>query len=409
MLDSDFFSANRERLRELFTGTAPIVVTANGMVQKGADEAYPFHQDANFWYLTGISEPDIVLVMDKNKEYLIVPGRSDSREVFDGAIDSAELTRLSGVTTVLSEKEGWKQLEGRLQKVNHVATLAAPPAHIESWGMYTNPAREALITRLRAYNGELEILDLRSHLARMRMIKQPQELDMIRRAIDATIDTLKDVTKPKQLAKYAHEYELEADITRGFRMRGTTGHAFSPIVASGKHACTLHHVHNDGLLASNELIVLDVGAEVSHYAADITRTVISGTPSARQQAVYDAVLSVQNYAFGLLKPGVTFQDYEEKIMAYMGEKLRELGLIKTINEESVRHYFPHATSHFLGLNTHDVGDYERPLEPGVVMTVEPGIYIPEEGIGVRIEDDVLILENGIEILSEKLPRTLVSL
>lgn len=409
MLDSDFFSANRERLRELFTGTAPIVVTANGMVQKGADEAYPFHQDANFWYLTGISEPDIVLVMDKNKEYLIVPGRSDSREVFDGAVDSAELTRLSGVATVLAEKEGWKQLEGRLQKVNHVATLAAPPAHIESWGMYTNPAREALIKRLRECNGDLEVLDLRSHLARMRMIKQPQELDMIRQAIDATIDTLKDVTKPKQLAKYAHEYELEADITRGFRMRGTAGHAFSPIVASGKHACTLHHVHNDGLLASNELIVLDVGAEVSHYAADITRTVISSMPSARQQAVYDAVLSVQNYAFGLLKPGVTFQDYEEKIMAYMGEKLRELGLIKTIDEESVRQYFPHATSHFLGLNTHDVGDYERPLEPGIVMTVEPGIYIPEEGIGVRIEDDVLITRDGIEILSEKLPRTLVSL
>ena len=409
MLDSDFFSANRARLRELFTGTAPIVITANGMVQKGADEAYPFHQDASFWYVTGINDPDIVLVMDKGREYLIVPGRSDSREIFDGAIDSNELTRLSGITTVLSEKEGWKHLETRLQKVNHVATLAAAPGYVESWGMYTNPARETLIKRLRECNGELEMLDLRSHLARMRMIKQPQELEMLRRAIDVTIDTLKDVTKPKQLAKYAHEYELEADITRGFRTRGASGHAFSPIVASGKHACTLHHVHNDGVLASNELIVLDVGAEWGHYAADITRTVISGAPSARQQAVYDAVLSVQEYAFGLLRPGVAFQDYEEKIMAYMGEKLRELGLIKTINEESVRKYFPHATSHFLGLNTHDVGDYERPLEPGVVMTVEPGIYIPEEGIGVRIEDDVLILENGIEILSEKLPRTLVSL
>lgn len=409
MLDSDFFSANRARLRELFTGTAPIVITASGMMQKGADEAYPFHQDANFWYLTGISDPDIVLVMDKSKEYLIVPGRSDSREVFDGAIDAKELTRLSGVTTVLSDKEGWKQLEARMQKVHHVATLAAIPSYVESWGMYANPARETLIKRLREFNSELEMLDLRSHLARMRMIKQPQELDMIRQAIAVTVDTLKDVTRPKQLAKYAHEYELEADITRGFRTRGASGHAFSPIVASGKHACTLHHIHNDGLLASNELVVLDVGAEWSHYAADITRTVISGTPSPRQQAVYDAVLNVQEYAFSLLKPGVTFQDYEEKIMAYMGEKLRELGLIKTISEESVRQYYPHATSHFLGLNTHDVGDYERPLEPGVVMTVEPGIYIPEEGIGVRIEDDVLILEDGIEILSEKLPRTLHNL
>jgi Xaa-Pro aminopeptidase len=406
MLDSDFFSANRARLRELFTGTAPIVVTANGMVQKGADEAYPFHQDANFWYLTGISEPDITLVMDKGKEYLIVPARSDAREVFDGAIDDKTLTQLSGITVILSEKEGWRQLEGRLQRVRHVATLAAAPAYVEAWGMYTNPAREALIKRLRECNGELEILDLRSHLARMRMVKQPQEIEMVRQAIAVTAETLRDVTKPKQLSKYAYEYELEADITRGFRARGATGHAFSPIVASGKHACTLHHVHNDGALASNELIVLDVGAEWSHYAADITRTVISGEPSARQQAVYDAVVAVQGYAFSLLKPGVIFRDYEEDVVAYMGEKLRELGLIKTINEESVRQYFPHATSHYLGLNTHDVGDYERPLEPGVVMTVEPGIYIAEEGIGIRIEDDVLITTEGIEILSDALPRTL---
>lgn len=406
MLDSDFFSANRARLRELFTGTAPIVVTANGMVQKGADEAYPFHQDANFWYLTGVSEPDITLVMDKGKEYLIVPGRSDAREVFDGAIDDKVLTQLSGITAIFSEKEGWKQLEGRLQRVRHVATLAAAPAYVEAWGMYTNPARETLIKRLRECNGELEILDLRSHLARMRMIKQPQEIEMIRQAIAVTAETLRDVTKPKQLSKYAYEYELEADITRGFRTRGATGHAFSPIVAAGKHACTLHHVHNDGALASNELVVLDVGAEWSHYAADITRTVISGEPSARQQAVYDAVVAVQSYAFSLLKPGVIFRDYEEEVVAYMGEKLRELGLIKTITEDSVRQYFPHATSHFLGLNTHDVGDYERPLEPGVVMTVEPGIYIAEEGIGIRIEDDVLITAEGIEILSDALPRTL---
>lgn len=406
MIDSDFFSKNRERLRELFTGTAPIVVTANGMMQKGADEAYPFHQDANFWYLTGINDPDIILVMDKGREYLIVPGRSDSREVFDGAIDVHELTRISGVASVLSDKEGWKQLEARLSKVRHVATLAAPSAYVESWGMYTNPAREGLIKRLRDYNGDLEILDLRTHLARMRMVKQPEELDMIRKAIAVTVETLKDVTKPKQLAHYAYEYEIEADITRGFRMRGAQGHAFSPIVASGAHACTLHHINNDGTLASNELIVLDVGAECSHYAADITRTVISGEASARQRAVYDAVLAVQEYAMSLLKPGVFFREYEERVMTFMGEKLRELGLIKTITEESVRQYFPHATSHFLGLNTHDVGDYERPLEPGVVITVEPGIYIPEEGIGVRIEDDVLITAEGIEVLTDKLPRTL---
>lgn len=410
MFESDFFTGNRERLRQLFTGTAPIVITAHGLMQRGSDEAFPFEQDANFWYLTGISQPDIVLVMDKGKEYLIVPGRTDSREAFDGAIDPRELTRLSGITTVLDEKEGWKSLQSRIKRVQHVATLGAAPAYVDSWGLFTNPARATLIKKLRDANPDLELLDLRTHLARMRMIKQPVELEALQKAIDITIDTLRDVSKPKQLGSYTYEYELEADISRGFRKRGSKGlmgHAFTPIVASGKHGCTLHHIENDGPLASNELVILDVGANWQGYNADITRTVISGDPSRRQQAVYDAVLAVQEYAFSLLKPGVVFHDYEEQVVAFMGEKLRELGLIKTISEENVRAYYPHATSHYLGLNTHDVGDYERPLEPGVVMTVEPGIYIPEEGIGVRIEDDVLITADGITVLTERLPRKLV--
>lgn len=410
MFTSDFFAGNRERLRQLFTGTAPIVITAQGLLQRGSDEAYPFQQDANFWYLTGINHPDVVLVMDKGKEYLIVPNLSETKAVFDGELDPLELTRISGISTILSAKDGWKQLEARVKRVNHVATLAAPQGYIELWGMYTNPARATLTKRLKQINESVELLDLRQHLSRMRMIKQPVEIEAIQRAIDITIDTLKDVTKVSKLGKFAYEYELEAAITAGFRTRGANGlngHAFSPIVASGKRACTLHNVGNEGELASSELIVLDVGADFSQYSADITRTVISGEPSKRQEAVFNAVLDVQNYAMGLLKPGVYPHHYEQQVVAYMGEKLRELGLIKVITEETVRTYFPHATSHFLGINTHDAGDYERLLEPGIVMTVEPGIYIPEEGIGVRIEDDVLVTVTGIQNLSEKLPRKLV--
>lgn len=406
MFTSDFFTANRERLRQLFTGTAPIVITANGRLQRGSDEAYQFHQDPNFWYLTGISDPDIILVMDKGKEYLIIPGRSTSQEVFDGAIDPEGLARQSGITTMYDEKEGWKQLGGRLKRVQHLATLAPPAAYIESWGMYMNPARARLVKRCKAAHADLELLDLRTHLARMRMIKQPEELLALREAIAITNDTLKEVTKSRQLIKYAHEFELEADITRGFRRRGGRGHAFTPIVAGGYNACTLHYVDNNSPLSSSDLIVLDVGAEYSHYSADITRTVCSGEPSRRQRAVHEAVEAAQDYAYSLLRPGMSFETYEKQMVAFVGEKLRELSLIKSITEESVRAYFPHATSHFLGLDTHDAGDYGRPLEPGVVMTVEPGIYIPEEGIGVRIEDDVLITETGIDILSKSLPRSL---
>jgi len=404
---SEFFAGNRARLRELFSGTAPIVLVANGLLQRGADSTFPFQQDATFWYLTGIDEPDVVMVLDKDKEYLIVPRRTGSRATFDGAIDDSALIRQSGIGTILYEDEGWRQLGSRLHKVKHVATLPASPKYVEQYGMFTNPARGHLIRKMKAENRDLELLDLSQHLARMRMIKQSLEISALQNAIDITIDSLKDTLKPAKRAKYSYEYEIEAELTKNFRVRGGRGHAFEPIVAGGKRACTLHNVSNNEALSADELLICDVGAEYSHYAADITRTVALSSPSRRQETVFEAVLEVQEYAKSLLKPGVLLKDYEQKVEQYIGEKLRALGLIKTIDHDNVCKYYPHATSHFLGLNVHDVGDYDRPLEPGVVLTVEPGIYISEEAIGVRIEDDALVTEDGIRILSDRLPRTLV--
>lgn len=401
----EFFEGNRERLRQLFTGTAPIVLTANGLLQRASDEAYPFQQDASFWYLTGCEDPDVLLVMDKQKEYLVVPHREGVREAFDGAVDFAYLRKISGIDEIVDEKEGWRRIEKRLKKVKNVATLAANPRYIEHFGLYANPARAELAHKIKSCNADVELLDLRPHLSRMRMVKQEPELKALQRAIDITIETIKEVTRTPKLAKYAYEYELEADITRGFRKRGALGHAFTPIVASGKRACTLHNVANTGELHKEDMVTLDIGAEYEHYSADITRTYsLGGGMSHRQQAVYDTVRDVQEYAFSLLRPGVHLREYEKRIEAYMGEKLRELNLIKTITHDSVREFFPHATSHFLGLDTHDAGDYDKPLVSGVVITVEPGIYIPAEGIGVRIEDDVLITETGIKNISGRLPR-----
>lgn len=403
---SQFFAGNRARLRELFTGKAPIVVTANGLLQRGGDSAYPFAQDANFWYLTGIDEPDIILVMDRGKEYLIVPKRSASREAFDGVITHDLLKTRSGISTVYNDSDGWNLLMSRLNKVKHIATVAPVPAYIDHFGLYANPARAALVTRLKSNKEELELLDLGHHLSRLRMIKQPPEIAAIQKAIDITAGSLKVALKTSKLAKYKYEYELEAELSRSFRSLGSDGHAFEPIVASGERACTLHNVNNCGSLNGNKLVVVDVGSEVEHYASDITRTVAIGTISRRQQAVYDAVLEVQKYAIDLLRPGTLLKEYEQLVEHFMGEKLRELGLIKTINHENVRKYYPHATSHFLGLNVHDVGDYDRPLEAGVVLTVEPGIYIKKESLGVRIEDDILITPTGNKVLSNKLSREL---
>ncbi|HVX24125.1 MAG TPA: M24 family metallopeptidase, partial [Candidatus Saccharimonadales bacterium] len=239
-----------------------------------------------------------------------------------------------------------------------------------------------------------------------RVIKQAPELATIQDAIDATVKSLKTTLTPTKLKSYRYEYDVEAELTRGFLRAGAI-HGFEPIIAGGPRACQIHP-YTRAALGRGELLVLDVGAQVDHYSADITRTVAIQPPTKRQKQVYEAVLQVQEYALSLLKPGVNLHDYELEVEQFMGEKLRELGLIRSIRRESVRRYFPHATSHYLGLNVHDVGDRGPTgiLEPGAVLTVEPGIYIPKEGIGIRIEDDVLITPTGTKVLSAALPRRL---
>lgn len=403
---SEFFAGNRRRLRELFTGTAPIVLTAAGLLQRNADMAYPFCQDASFWYFTGIDEPDITLVLDKDREYLLIPPRDAVRTVFEGAIDEVDLKRTSGIDTIFDEHEGWKRLGARLSKAKHVATLSPAPSYIDHFGMYSNPARRRLIHRMKSYNEELEFLDISQHVTKLRMVKQAPELAAMQSAIDITGKGLKQLFSQLKRGAYEYEYEMEADLTRSFRRAGT-GHAFPPVIASGVRACTLHNERNDGKLSADELVLLDVGAEYSHYAADISRTVsVGGSPSRQQEAVYTAVLEVHAYARSLLKPGITVKDYEKQIEAFMGEQLRELGYVKSIEPAAVRAYYPHATSHYLGLTAHDAGLYDQPLEPNMVLTVEPGIYIHDEGLGIRIEDDVLITDTGNEVMSKAIPTAL---
>jgi Xaa-Pro aminopeptidase len=401
----NFFASNRARLRQAHNDKSPIVITAHVSLQKAADEAYTFHQDRSFWYLTGIDEPGATLVIDDdNKEYIILPERDAVQDLFDGEFSDAELSKKSGIITVLSAKDGWKRLGVTLKQTNRAATLSAGPAYIEVIGLYTNPARALLARRLKKLAPNVELTDLRPTLMRMRMVKQAPEIKAIERAVEITMASIEDATTKAKLASYKHEYELEAEFAYGIRRRGAAGHAFSPIVAGGKNACTIHYMENNAPLANNQLIVMDVGAEVDHYAADITRTVIKGEPTKRQIAVVNTVKEALELGINQLKPGAIFAECEKQVRVCVGEKLRELGLIKdATDQEAIRKYYPHAP-HYLGLDVHDVGDYQVPLEPGMVMTIEPGIYIPEEGIGVRIEDDILITKNGHKVLSERLPR-----
>ncbi len=397
-----FFLGNRNHLRKKVDQTIPIVITANGLLQRSADTTYPFQQDTYFWYLTGLQDPDIVLVIEKDREYLILPEQSDYQKTFEGSFDKATIQKRSGIKEVYSYKAGWKELGATLKKAQSVATIAPPPQYIDIYGMYTNPARWVLLRTMRGYNDSLEIKDIRPVLARARMIKQPEEITAIKRAIATTTSGIEAVIHQQTRTAYSYEHEVKADLTQVFYRQGSD-HAFEPIIAGGKRACILHNTGANEKIDAKELLLFDVGASHEGYAADISRTIALGTPTTRQQNVHAAVVAVQQYALSLLKPGLQMKEYETAVEHYMGEQLIELGLIQTNTREEVRKYYPHATSHHLGLDVHDVADHTLPLAANMVITVEPGIYIPEEGIGIRIEDDVQITQDGVRNLSQNLP------
>lgn len=398
-LTTKFHANNRKSLRTKLLGALPIIIAGNGLAQRTADSTFPFAQDSNFWYLTGLDTPDAILVISATDEFIIVPGRSAVRQAFDGANDLEDIVQRSGIGTVLNEVEGWQRISALISESKQASYLKPLSVYETRHGFFANPARRRVGDRLRRLQTSLTLRDVRTELAELRCIKQPIEIELIEAAVRTTKDTLAEISSSKSFAIMRYEYELEAAITSGFRRRGTSGHAYNPIVAGGINATTLHYDHNNARINSTDYIVVDVGAEIEHYAADITRTLIQGTPTARQQAVYDAVLRLQDQAIAMLKPGVLMYEYEQRFERLMMTELTNLGLIvDNRDRKAMRRYYPHATSHFLGLDVHDVGDYSQPLAAGMVLTCEPGIYIAEEGIGVRIEDDLLITAEGARVL-----------
>ncbi len=405
MFKADFFAGNRRELLRR-TKSKLIVIPAHQTMQRNLDNTYAFRQESNFWYLCGIEKPDCILVLSeikgKQETFVILPQRDAIEEFFDGAIDGAELAKISGIKTILPQREGWQKLGELLQK--HAAVGVLKPMQQRHFNIAMNPARAQLIAKMKRRARNLKIEDVRAALSQMRMIKQPVEIKAIQKAIDITNDTLLEIFRSNWYKKYAAEYELDADISAGFRRRGASGHGFTPIIANGAKTCTIHPTGNSSPLESGALLLVDLGAEIYNYTADISRTMpIGGNMTARQQQVFNAVADIQQYAYSLLKPGQNYMEYEKLVETYMGKKLIELGLIKTATRKNIRTYFPHRTSHSLGLDPHDPADYSGDIQENMMLTVEPGIYIPEEGIGVRLEDDVLITKTGCKILSRALP------
>lgn len=397
-LPATFFKDNRKNLTKkggLF------VLGAYTKMQRTLDEAYKFEQEANFWYLTGIEAPDWRVIIDSQKTWLVMPEVDASHQVFDGSLSADEALALSGADDVLKRDDADKLLRDLARQHSLVYSLGDDP-YAKYYDFVTNPAPKELWRQLdRIFN---EVQECRSDLARQRAIKKPEEIKAIKRAISLTNQAFSGVKE--RLADFKHEYEIEAEFTRAFRSVGA-GHAYEPIVAAGKNAVTLHYSDNTDAVHKNDLVLLDIGAKVDGYPADVTRTYATGEPNARKIEVHAAVQAAQREIIALLRPGLSPQEYSITVDDIMKQKLIELGLLNDKSDnETYRYYFPHAISHGLGVDVHDSLGAPLELKPGMILTVEPGIYIPKEGIGVRIEDDILITDNGRQNLSASLPTDL---
>lgn len=373
---------------------------AYSSTQRQNDTAFRFQQEANFWYLTGIEQPDWLAVIDSStgEEWLVKPEIDDVHEVFDGSLAAERATEISGIKKVVSYDEGVSLLRTLAKKHSVVYTIDNPP-YSDRFNFSLNPAISANKKMLeRMFTS---VVDCQKELSMLRAIKQPEEISAIQKAIYLTIEGFSKTKSILKSAKY--EYELEAEFSYHFKRNGGHDHAYDPIIAAGKNACTLHYIANDSKLPTKQLVLIDVGARVDGYAADITRTYTKGEPTKRQKDIHQAVEGAHHDIIKLLTPELPVEEYMRGVDARMKKALKEVGLLKDDNDdETYRKYFPHAISHGLGIDVHDSLGGARFFEPGMVLTVEPGIYVPEEGIGVRIEDDILITKGGRKNLSSGL-------
>ncbi|MFI5212597.1 MAG: aminopeptidase P N-terminal domain-containing protein [Candidatus Saccharimonadales bacterium] len=390
-MQSSFFHANRQRFSRVIEGGVA-VLTAYSSMQRTNDAAFEFEQEANLWWLSGIEAPDWWLIIDgtRGKSWLVSPTISSAHQVFDGSLSSDEAKSISAVDDILTHDQAMTMLRDLAKKHSVVYSLGEQP-HAQYLDFTLNPAPKKLHELLeRTFQS---VQDCRKDLAKLRAIKQPDEITAIKKAIQLTIAGFESVKQ--QLSDYRYEYQIEAEFSYLFRKNGAVGHAYDPIVAGGKNACTLHYVANSDRLKKRELLLLDIGARVNGYAADITRTYSLREPTARQRDVHGVVQAAHRQIIKLLQPDLPVEQYYQQVEQIMKHGLISLGLMTDVADQAnYQKYFPHAISHGLGVDVHDSLGGPTHFQPGMVLTVEPGIYIPEESIGVRIEDDILITATG---------------
>ena len=403
-IDSTLYIKNREKFTERMEPKTLAVFNSNDIYPISADSTMPFQQHRDILYLSGVDQEESILVLfpgasnPAHKEILFLKETSELIAIWEGEkLTKQTAFETSGIKTVY-----WLQQFPTIFK-----QLMA-----EATGIYLNTnehlrASTEVETREDRFIKKVKI-DYPTHqvhksapiMHKIRSVKESIELELMQKACkitEAGFRRLLGYIKPG-----VWEYEIEAELAHEFLRNRSKGFAYTPIVASGKNACVLHYIENNQQCKDGDVILLDVGAEYANYSSDLTRCIpVNGRFTPRQKAVYNAVLHVKKEAEKLLVPGTIMAEYHKQVGHLMEEQLVNLGLISTqdiANQKpewpAYKKYFMHGTSHFLGLDTHDVGLWHEPIQAGMVFTCEPGIYIPEEGLGIRLEDDLVVQETG---------------
>jgi Xaa-Pro aminopeptidase len=401
---------NRAKLiKELKPGSLAII-NSNDEMPRSGDQTHPFRQNSDMFYLTGLDQEKCILTLCPNhpvenmREILFTVKTSDLMVIWNGhKYTMDEVRAVSGISNVkwLDDFEiTLRDLMSRVQLV-YLNQNEYPKFITEV------PDRDARFASKMRQDFPVHSYErLAPIITKLRLVKEPEEIIQIQKACDLTNDGFRRVlkfVKPGQ-----KEFEVEAEFSHEFIRKGGTGHAYSPIIASGANACILHYNTNFNTCNDGDLLLMDVGAEYGNYAADMTRTIpVNGKFTPRQRQVYDAVLHILKAATSMLKPGTTIDIWHAAVCKLMEKELTGLGLItdediknQTTDSPAYFRYYMHGTGHFLGLDVHDVGSRQVVFESGMVMTCEPAIYIAEEGIGIRLENDIMVAEKPVNLMAE---------
>ncbi|MFT6135705.1 MAG: Xaa-Pro aminopeptidase [Cyclobacteriaceae bacterium] len=378
-----------------------------------ADGTMPFHQNSNLFWLTGVDQEETVLILapdfpePKMREILFVRETNEQIAVWEGhKLTKEEGEQVSGIRNIKWIHDFEQTLYTVLAESEHIYMYMNE--HIRN-ATEVQTSNDRLIDWVKSTYPLYSYERLAPLIYQSRTIKLEEEVKMIEHACHITEQGFRDILDVVKPGVW--EYELEAEYLYTFVRNRSRGFAYTPIIAGGGNACVLHYIENNQQLQEGDLLLMDVGAEYANYNADMTRTIpVNGRFSKRQRSVYDAVLRVKNRATDILRPGIKIPDYHKEVGLFMEEELVELGLIdktdiKNQNPDwpAYKKYFMHGTSHHLGLDVHDVASLYDPVAVGMVFTVEPGIYISEENIGIRLEDDILITESGHKNLMRNIP------